>query len=66
MNVKDLILERIRARALEEAEQLAGEFARAASEEREAIHAGFEFERWLAEACEDVRDSADYSVEPRR
>jgi len=51
MNVKDLILRKARQRALEEAEFLAGEFARAASEEKEAILAALEFEKWLAEAC---------------
>ena len=54
MNVKDLVLQRIRDRALEEAEHSAGEFARAASKEKEAILAGLEFEKWLAEACEEV------------
>ncbi len=54
MNVKDLILRRIRDRARKEAAMLAGEFARAASEEKEAILAGLEIERWLAEACEEV------------
>ena len=54
MNIKDVILRRIRERALKEAGYLAGAFARAASEEKESILAGMEFERWLAEACEDV------------
>ena len=54
MNVKDRMLERIRDRALEEARYLAGEFARAASEEREAILAGLEFERWLAQAADEA------------
>ena len=54
MNVKDLIVQKMRERALEEAEFLAGEFARAASEEKEAILAGLEFEKWLAEACLDA------------
>ena len=54
MNVKDLILRKARERALEEAEFLAGEFARAASEEKEAIMTRLEFEKWLAEACLDA------------
>jgi len=54
MNVKDLALRRIRERALEEARFLAGDFARAASEEKEAILASLEFEQWLAEACDDA------------
>ena len=52
---KDPILREVETRALEEARYLAGEFARAASEEREAILAGFEFEQWLAQGCRDVR-----------
>ena len=56
MNVKDVILMRIRKRAVAEAEFLAGEFARAASGEREAILAGLEFEKWLAEACDEAAE----------
>ena len=54
MNVKNVILRRIRERSVAEAEFLAGEFARAASGEREAILAGLEFEKWLAEACHEA------------
>ena len=54
MNVKDILLKRIRQRSLEEAGFLAGEFARAASEEKEAILASLEFEKWLAEVCVDA------------
>ena len=54
MNVKDIRLEQIRRRSLGEARQLAGEFARAASEDREAILAALEFEKWLAESCADA------------
>ena len=54
MNVKDIKLEQIRRRSLAEARQLAGEFARAASEEREAILAALEFEKWLAASCADA------------
>ncbi|MBN1489903.1 MAG: hypothetical protein JXA69_08300 [Phycisphaerae bacterium] len=55
MNVKDVILKRVHRQARAEAEFLAGEFARAASEEKEAILAALEFEKWLAEACLDAR-----------
>ena len=51
--LKDEILRRIEARAQREAEWLAGEFARAASAEREMILAALEAERWLAHACHD-------------
>jgi len=54
VNVKDIKLEQIRRRSLAEARQLAGEFARAASEEREAILAALEFEKWLVASCADA------------
>lgn len=60
MDVKNHILRGIRDRARAEAAHLAGEFARAASEEKETILAGLEFEKWLAESCEAViRDSPE-------
>ena len=52
---KNRILREVENRALREARHLAGEFARAASEQREAILAGLEFEKWLAQCCSDVR-----------
>ena len=52
---KDQILRGVETRAMEEARYLAGEFARAASAEREAILAGLEFEQWLAQGCREVR-----------
>lgn len=54
MNVKDIVVGRIRRNALAEAEFLAGEFARAASEEKEDILAALEYEKWLAETCLDA------------
>jgi hypothetical protein len=48
---KDIVLARIRVRAEAEAGYLAGEFVRAASEQREAILAALEFEKQLAEDC---------------
>ena len=45
------MLELIRRRSEREAARLAGEFARAASEDREAILAELEFEQWLADGC---------------
>jgi len=58
VNIKDVILKRIQRQAQVEAERLAGEFARAASEEKEAILAGLEFEKWLAEACREAADAS--------
>ena len=54
--IKKQIVAEIRKRALAEARLLAGEFARAASADREAILAQLEHERWLAEACDDALD----------
>jgi len=54
MNAKTILVEQIRKRALAEAEYLAGEFARAAAAEKEDILANLEFEKWLAEACDDA------------
>ena len=54
MNVKDVILKRIQRQAEAQARILAGEFARAASQDKEAILAELEFEKWLAEACTDA------------
>ena len=56
---KERIIRRIKAKALQEAWYLAGEFARAASSEREEILAALEVERWLAEACCDCRPTAE-------
>ena len=48
---KDAMLDAVRRKAEAEAAYLAGEFARAASEEKEAILAALQFEQWLARAC---------------
>ena len=55
-NKKDALIEAIRRKAAYEAGRLAGEFARAASEEREAILAELELEQWVAESCEVCLD----------
>ena len=57
-DLKDAMLAVIQARAEEEAAALAGEFARAASEEREVILAALEFEQWLAGSCRETRRKA--------
>ena len=49
--VKEAMLEVVRRRAEREAARLAGEFVRAASEDKEAILAALDFEKWLAEGC---------------
>ena len=53
---KEHMLRIVEARALQEAQYLAGEFVRAASEDREAILAALEFEKWLACSCRCARD----------
>jgi len=53
---KDILLEAVRRKAESEARYLAGEFARAAAEDKEAILAALEFEKWLAESCWDCGD----------
>ena len=49
---KDELLRHIRKQSMAEARYLAGEFVRAASEQREAILAALEIEQWLARSCE--------------
>jgi len=49
--LKDQRIRLIQYKAEQDAAELAGEFARAASEEREEILAALEFEKWLAETC---------------
>ena len=51
---KDDRIRDIQARAEREVARLAGEFARAASGEREAILAALEQERWLAQSCREL------------
>ena len=55
-NPKDSLIEAIRERADLEAMRLAGEFARAASEDREAILAALEIEQWVGDTCEICLD----------
>ena len=54
MNIEDVMLVRIQHQAEARARILAGEFARAASQDKEAILAELEFEKWLADACTDA------------
>ncbi len=51
---KERMLYLIAVRAARQAERLAGEFARAASEEREQILAALEFKKWLAASCREA------------
>ena len=49
--LKDQIIALIQYKAEQDAAELAGDFARAASEEKEELLAALEFEKWLAETC---------------
>ena len=49
--LKDQIIALIQYKAEQDGAELAGEFARAASEEKEETLAALEFEKWLAETC---------------
>lgn len=49
----------IQAQAAQEARVLAGEFVRAAEQDREAILAALEFEQWLAASCGELIDDAE-------
>lgn len=53
---KDQKIERIRKKLEAEAAYLAGEFARAASNEREAILAEMEFDQWMVDTCDICLD----------
>ena len=55
-SAKKHIIEHIRRESLAEAAHLAGDFARAASRDREAILAEMEFEQWLADTCDVCLD----------
>ena len=49
--VKEMLLDVICQRAERDAARLAGEFARAPSEDKEALLAALEFEKWFVESC---------------
>ena len=51
--LKDRILRLIRDKAAREVGALAGQYLRVRPEEREAVQAGIDIERWLAEACQE-------------
>ena len=51
-NLKDLVLQIIKANAWQRVGRLAQQLVRAPSAQREVVLAEMEFERWLAETCE--------------
>jgi len=52
-DVTDILLEAIRRRSERKVGLLAKELVYAPSEEKEAVLAGLEIERWLVETCRD-------------
>ena len=51
--LKDQMVLAVTRNAADKVAKLAGEFAHAAPQEKEAIAAGIDFERWLAETCQE-------------
>ena len=51
--LKNQMLQVIRHNADKKVAELAGEFVRVVPQEKEAILAGIDFERWLAETCQE-------------
>jgi glutathionyl-hydroquinone reductase len=51
--MKDQLIRTIAEKAEQEAASLAGEFARAAAQDRELILAELAYNKWLAENCRD-------------
>ncbi|MBL7184984.1 MAG: hypothetical protein ISS70_01550 [Phycisphaerae bacterium] len=51
--LKDRIIRLIEQNAARKASDLSGEYVQAKSEEKEAIQAGIDTERWLAESCRE-------------
>ena len=49
--LKDQIVALIQYKAEQDVAKLAGEFARASSEEKEELLAALEYNKWLAETC---------------
>ena len=54
--LKDQIIRLIEQNAKRKVAVLASEYVRAKPEEREAIQAGIEIERWLADTCQECLD----------
>ncbi len=62
--VKDMLLATVARRAEREAARLAGEFAHAAAEEKEAILAALEFEQWFSQSCRFCQNGTKVRLEP--
>jgi hypothetical protein len=51
--IKDQMIRVIQVNAAKKATELAGQFVRSKPEEKEAILAGLDFERWLQQCCHE-------------
>ena len=51
--LKDRIIRLIEQNAARKVSDLSGEYLRTKSEEKEAIRAGIEIERWVSESCRE-------------
>ena len=51
--LKDQMVLAVARNAADKITELAGEFVHAAPQEKETIAAGIDFERWLAETCQE-------------
>ncbi|MCK4786711.1 MAG: hypothetical protein KAV87_23330 [Desulfobacteraceae bacterium] len=51
--LKDRIVRLIEQNAARKASELSGEYIRAKPDEKEAIQAGIDVERWLSESCQE-------------
>jgi len=51
--LKERILRLLQQNSNERAAKLSREYIRAAPEEKEAVIAGIDFEKWLSQICED-------------
>ena len=54
-DAKNVLLKAIQRRSEQKVRQLSKELVHAASEQKEAVLAGLEIERWLAESCRNCR-----------
>ena len=59
-----MLLAAVGRRAEREAARLAGEFARAASEDKEAILAALEFEQWFSQSCRFCQNGRKVRLPP--
>jgi hypothetical protein len=53
LKLKDQMVQIIGQNAVDKTTELAGRFVHAPAKEKEAILAGIDFERWLAETCQE-------------